>query len=139
MYYDDLHSWVEFFYIHCYSFVLIHLDWSHRMIIRAFGIIIFNNVSLKQYLFRGIFRSNTASIFRFFGKILAGGRCPPDPPNFGWGGFAPPDPPLDGFSRGAAAPRTPRVFFFSPLTTRAPPGRPAGRPPSRPPGRRPRP
>ena len=41
------------------------------------------------------------SIFRLFEKILAGGRCPPDPPNFGWGGFAPPDPPLDGFSRGA--------------------------------------
>ena len=34
-------------------------------------------------------------IFKIFKKnsVLAGGRCPPDPPNFGWGGKAPPDPP----------------------------------------------
>ena len=31
-------------------------------------------------------------ICRFFEKFLAGGRCPSDPPGFGWGGFAPPDP-----------------------------------------------
>ena len=30
--------------------------------------------------------------------FLAGGRCPPDPPVFGWGGKAPPDPPLNGRS-----------------------------------------
>ena len=40
------------------------------------------------------------------------------PPNFGWGAKSPPDTLLDGFSRGAAAPGTPGVFFF-PLTTRA--------------------
>ena len=43
---------------------------------------------------------------------------------FGWGGKDRPDPPLDGLSRGAAALRTP-ALFFSPLTTRVPPGRPA--------------
>ena len=53
--------------------------------------------------------SISSHILRNF-SVLAGGRCPPDLPNFGWGGKAP-RPPLDGFSRGAAAPRTPRIFF----------------------------
>ena len=30
---------------------------------------------------------------KIFEIFLAGGRCPPDPPIFGWGGKAPPDPP----------------------------------------------
>ena len=78
---------------------------------------------------------NGFSVFeKIFEKILAGGRCPPDPPNFGWGGFAPPDPPLDGFSRGAAAPRTPRVFFFSSDDTGA--ARTSGRTFGRTPGHR---
>ena len=57
--------------------------------------------------------------FKFFPKffknfsVLAGGRCPPDTPVFGWGAKAPPDHPLDGFSRGAAAPQTPRAIFPS--------------------------
>ena len=86
----------------------------------SLGLPKFNNVSLKQYFFRRISRSNTASIFQFFEKILAGGRCPPDPPNFGWGGFAPPDPPLDGYWPGGCRPPDPPCFFFSPLTTGAP-------------------
>ena len=58
------------------------------------------------------FRKLFEKIFEIF-SILAGGRCPPDPLVFGWGGKASPDPPLDGFSRGAAAPRTLRVLFFA--------------------------
>ena len=69
--------------------------------------------------------------FFFFEKFWLGG-APPQPARILAGGVSPPQtPPLDGFSRGAAAPRTPRVFF-SPLTTRAPPGRPAERPGERP-------
>ena len=75
--------------------------------------------------------------FSFFRKILAGGRCPPDPPVFGWGGKAPPDPPLNGRSshliEAAKRGRLDQMIFFSaPLTTRTPPGRPAGRPAERP-------
>ena len=75
-----------------------------------------------------------------FFSILAGGRCPPDPPVFGWGGKAPPDPPLNGRSshliEAAKRGRLDQMIFFSaPLTTRAPPGRPAGRPAERPAGR----
>ena len=46
----------------------------------------------------------------FFG--FGWGALPPRPPEFWLGGLRPLSPPLDGFSRGAAAPRTPRVFFF---------------------------
>ena len=57
---------------------------------------------------------------------MAGGRCPPDPPVFGWGGKAPPDPPLNGRSshliEAAKRGRLDQMLFFSvPLTTRAPP------------------
>ena len=63
--------------------------------------------------------------FRNF-SVLAGGRCPPDPPNFGWGGKAPPDPPLNGRSshliEAAKRGRLDQMIFFSaPLTTHAPP------------------
>ena len=62
----------------------------------------------------------------FFVFVLAGGRCPPDPPIFGWGGKAPPDPPLNGRSshliEAAKRGRLDQMIFFSaPLTTRAPP------------------
>ena len=75
-------------------------------------------------------------LFKYF-SVLAGGRCPPDPPVFGWGGKAPPDPPLNGRSshliEAAKRGRLDQMIFFSaPLTTRAPPGRPAGRPAERP-------
>ena len=52
-------------------------------------------------------KKNRKKIRKIFEKfsVLAGGRCPPGPPNFGWGGRSPPDPPLP-------SPRTPRVFFF---------------------------
>ena len=78
--------------------------------------------------------------FSFFRKILAGGRCPPDPPGFGWGGKAPPDSPpkrsFVTFDRGGqAGPPRSNDFFSAPLTTRAPPGRPPGRPAERPAGR----
>ena len=58
--------------------------------------------------------------------FLAGGRCPPDPPVFGWGGKAPPDPPLKRsfvtFDRGGqTGPPRSNDFFSAPLTTRAPP------------------
>ena len=37
---------------------------------------------------------NGLNVFeKIFEKILAGGRCPPDPSNFGWGGKVLPDPP----------------------------------------------
>ncbi len=71
-------------------------------------------------------------------SVLAGGRCPPDPPVFGWGGAKPPQtPPLNGRSshliEAAKRGRLDQMIFFSaPLTTRAPPGRPAGRPAERP-------
>ena len=79
------------------------------------------------------------TFWHFFEKIsvLAGGRCPPDPPVFGWGGKAFPDPPLKQslvtFDRGGQTglPRS-NDLFSAPLTTRAPPGRPAGRPSERP-------
>ena len=79
---------------------------------------------------------------KFFKKIsvLAEGRCPPDPPNFGWGAKAPPDLPLNGRSshliEAAKRGRLDQMIFHSaPLTTRAPPGRPAERPAGRPAGR----
>ena len=58
-------------------------------------------------------------------SFLAGGRCPPDPPVFGWGGKAPLDPPLNGRSshlmEAAKRGRLDQMKFFSvPLTTRAP-------------------
>ena len=76
----------------------------------------------------------------FLVNFSLGGRCPPDPPVFGWGGKAPPDPPLNGRSshliEAAKRGRLDQMIFFSaPLTTRAPPGRPAGRPAERPAGR----
>ena len=62
--------------------------------------------------------------FFVFSKILAGGRCPPDPPGFGWGGKAPPDPPpkrsFVTFDRGGqTGPPRSNAFFSAPLTTRA--------------------
>ena len=69
--------------------------------------------------------------WHFFEKfsVLAGGRCPPDPPVFGWGGKAPPDPPLKRsfvtFDRGGqTGPPRSNAFFSAPLTTRAPPTTP---------------
>ena len=60
-------------------------------------------------------------------SILAGGRCPPDPPLNGRSSHL-----IEAAKRG----RLNQMFFFSaPLTTRAPPGRPAGRPAERPAGR----
>ena len=64
---------------------------------------------------------------------MAEGRCPPDPPVFGWGGQSPPrPPPLNGrpqhLIEAAKRGRLDQMIFCSaPLTTRAPPGRPAGR------------
>ena len=74
-------------------------------------------------------------------KILAGGRCPPDLPIFGWGAKPPQTPPLNGRSshliEAAKRGRLDQIIFFSaPLTTHAPPGRPAGRLAERPAGRR---
>ena len=65
-------------------------------------------------------------------KILAGGRCPPDPPVFGWGGKAHPDPPLNGRSshliEAAKRGRLDQMIFFSaPLTIRAADDRPPTR------------
>ena len=50
-------------------------------------------------------------------SVLAGGRCPPDRPNFDWGGKAPPDPPLKWsfvtFDRGGqTGPPRSNAFFF---------------------------
>ena len=64
--------------------------------------------------------------------FLAGGRCPPDPPVFGWGGKAPPDPPLKrsfvAFDRGGQTgpPRSNDFFFGAADDTRAADDRPAG-------------
>ena len=72
--------------------------------------------------------------YHFCFRFLAGGRCPPDPPIFGWGGRAPPDPPVNGRSshliEAAKRGRLDQMIFFpAPLTTRAPRRRPsAGRP-----------
>ena len=65
-------------------------------------------------------------LFSFFRKILAGGRCPPDAPIFGWGGFVGETPPLNGRSshliEAAKRGRLDQMIFFSaPLMTRAPP------------------
>ena len=59
----------------------------------------------------------TVAQIRYFTKILAGGRCPPDPPIFGWGGKVPPDPPLKRsfvtFDRGGqTGPPRSNDFFF---------------------------
>ena len=64
-----------------------------------------------------IFFENKSKNFGFW----LGGAAPV----FGWGGKAPADSPIDGFSRGAAAPRTRRVFSsllmtWVPLMTQAP-------------------
>ena len=75
-------------------------------------------------------------IFFLFSKkksVLAGGRCPPDPPNFGWGGKAPPDPPpkrsFVTFDRGGQTgpPQSNDFFFGAADDTRAADDRPAGR------------
>ena len=64
---------------------------------------------------------------------MAGGRCPPDPPIFGWGGKAPPDPPLKRsfvtFDRGGQTgpPRSNDFFFGAADDTGAADDRPAGR------------
>ena len=57
---------------------------------------------------------------------MAGGRCPPDPPVFGWGAKPPQTPPLNGRSshliEAAKRGRLDQMIFFSaPLTTQAPP------------------
>ena len=70
--------------------------------------------------------------WHFFEKfsVLAGGRCPPDPPVFGWGGKAPPDPPLKRsfvtFDRGGQTgpPRSNDFFFGAADDTRAADDRP---------------
>ena len=80
--------------------------------------------------------SQNRKIFEKFPKksILAGRRCPRDPPVFGRGAKAPQTTPLKRsfvtFDRGGQT-RPPRSndFFSAPLTTRAPPGRPAEHPP----------
>ena len=55
-------------------------------------------------------------------KFLAGGRCPPDPPIFGWGGKAPPDPPLNGRSsyliEAAKRGGLDQMIFFEPINHR---------------------
>ena len=74
-------------------------------------------------------------------SVLAGGRCPPDPPVFGWGGKAPPDPPLKRsfvtFDRGGQTgpPRSNDFFFGAADDTRA--ARTSGRTSGRTPGRTP--
>ena len=66
----------------------------------------------------------SSHILRNF-SVLAGGRCPPDPPVFGWGGKAPPDPPLKRsfvtFDRGGQTgpPRSNDFFFGAADDTRA--------------------
>ena len=76
----------------------------------------------------------SGNFFRNF-SILAGGRCLPDPPVFGWGGKA---PPLNGRSSHLieAAKRgrlDQMIFFFGAADdTRAADDRPAGRPAERP-------
>ena len=58
-------------------------------------------------------------------SVLAGGRCPRDPPVFGWGAKAPPDPPLERsfvtFDRGGQTgpPRSNDFFFGAADDTRA--------------------
>ena len=79
--------------------------------------------------------------FPFFRKILAGGRCPPDPPVFGWGGKAPPDPPLNDRSshliEAAKRGRLDQIAFFFGAAddARAADDRPAERPAERSAGR----
>ena len=78
--------------------------------------------------------------WHFFEKlsVLAGGRCPPDPPVFGWGGKARPDPPLKRsfvtFDRGGQTgpPRSNDFFFGAADDTRA--ARTSGRTSGRTPG-----
>ena len=72
-------------------------------------------------------------------SVLAGGRCPPDHPNFGWGGKAPPDPPRNGRSSNLieAAKRgrlDQMIFFFGAAddTRAADDRRPNARPNTRP-------
>ena len=77
-------------------------------------------------------REGSGKFFFFFRKcfekfsVLAGRRCPPDPPVFGWGGKAPQTLPLNGrpqhLIEAAKRGRLDQMIFFSaPLTTRAPP------------------
>ena len=63
-------------------------------------------------------------------SFLAGGRCSPDQPNFGWGGKAPSGPPLKRsfvtFDRGGQTgpPRSNDFFFGAADDTRAADDRP---------------
>ena len=87
------------------------------------------NRCLTQYFKReyhqAIFFENFLNFFEKFSKNLAGGRCPPDPPVFGWGGFAPPDIPPErssaAFDRGGQTgpPRSNDFFFGAADDTRA--------------------
>ena len=94
----------------------LHCSWSAMQKRRFFNV--------EKALLRGlrvvIFISS--HILRNF-SVLAGGRCPPDPPNFGWGGQSPPDPPLNSrpqqLIEAAKRGRLDQMLFFS-----APFGRP---------------
>ena len=70
-----------------------------------------------------------SKIFQFW----LGGAAPQTPQILAGEAKPPQDPPLTGLAGGLPPPGPP-AFFFSPLTTRAPPGRPAGRPAERPAG-----
>ena len=79
------------------------------------------------FLFFRIFQ-NFSKNFRFW----LGGAAPQTPRILAGGASPPQSPPLTGLAGGLPPPGPP-AFFFSPLTTRAPPGRTAGRPAERPP------
>ena len=129
---------------------------------KVFGKVAKNSIGrLKRFLCVSWIDSGTSDIFltregfgrfwHFFEKfsVLAGGRCPPDTPVFGWGGKASPDPPLNRsfvtFDQGGQTgpPRSNDFFFGAADDTGADDdhlsGRPAGRSAAGRPAERPRP
>ena len=87
---------------------------------------------MAVYIWFRVFTAPPVNVIESFGKkqkfsVLAGGRCPPAPPVFGWRGNAPQDPPplsdrLQHLIEAAKRGRLDQMIFFSPpLTTLAPP------------------
>ena len=87
---------------------------------------------LYNKIFFGVFLDRKPP--RFFEKFWLGGAAPQTPRILAGGASPPQTPPLTGLAGGLPPPGSP-AFFFTPLATRAPPGRPAGRPAERPPAR----
>ena len=80
------------------SALILNRMWEKKMLDKMIAVRGVMDQGNKKVTWKKLRRKKKNFFFLFFRKILAGGRCPPDPPGFGWGGKAPPDPPLNGRS-----------------------------------------